>query len=203
MSSLSPSPDQRSDAEVGNCGTFAVFVPQHIRRFHVAMNDAATVRGGECGSDVADDALRNIEREWAREGEPFGHAAAAHVLHDEVRRAVRQLADAVDGDDVGMRDGGDGLGFAAEPRVRLGVGTLRLHEHLHSDEALQLRVAGQVDTAHPSLTDSANQEDARAKCFLKRDGNGVVLQRVDGRTGDGLAGRTRLPRHYRLRYGAQ
>ena len=75
--------------------------------------------GGERRRDLTENGLGRLEIQWTVGGEPLGHRRPVDILHDEIRNAVGQLADAVHGDDVGMRDGRDGLGFALEARGRI------------------------------------------------------------------------------------
>ena len=141
------------------------------------MHDAAAVRGRKGGGNVSQHTFGDIDWERARCGEPIRHAATGHMLHDEVWRAIRQLAHAIDRDDVGVRHRGNGLGFPLKARVCLFVGPEGLEQHLYRDEALELRVAPEVDATHAPFADGTNKEHATAEYFLKSNGDGVVLQR--------------------------
>ena len=100
------------DTEIRHGRTLTLVVPEDVRRLDVAVHDATTVCGRERRGHVAQHTLGHIDRKGTGCGEPIGHAAAGHVLHDEVGRAVGQLAHTVDGHHVGVRHSGDGLRFA-------------------------------------------------------------------------------------------
>ena len=162
------------------------------------MDDAALVGSGEGGGDVAEHRLGRVDGEWPGVEEPFGHAAARHVLHDEVRRAVGQFTNAVDGDDVRVRDGGDRLCFAAESRMGFGVAALCAHEDLYGDKALELWIAPEVDATHAALPDDLEEQYAGPEFFLKRDGGGVVFE-----IGNGVGRRRPGEAGHALRYGCR
>ncbi len=63
------------------------------------------------------------------------------------------LVDVVDGDDVGVVQGRGSLGLLHEAALALGVGDLLRRQDLDGDEAVQVRVAGLVDHAHPALAE--------------------------------------------------
>src|SRR5262245_56604096 len=88
-----------------------------------------------------------------------------------------------------MRHRGNGLRFALKASVRFGV-VARLHEHLHGDESLELRIAAEVHASHSAFTDDADEQHTRAKRSLKRNSYRVMLE---GRNRYGLT-RDQLPR---------
>ena len=188
------------DAEVGHRRALTLVVPQHVRRFHVAMHDAAAVCRGECRGDVTQHAFSDVDGKRARRSKPLRHAAPGNVLHDEVRRAVGELAHTKDRDDICVRDRGDGLRLTLKTCVRFFVGTAGLEQHLDRDEALELRITPEVHATHAAFTDRAYEQHATAKGRLERDGNRVMLQRWNRSVAVRLARRARRPggaRHWR------
>jgi hypothetical protein len=55
----------------------------------------------------------------------------------------------VDGEDVGVVEGGDGAGFVLETPPPVGVGGGVLGEDLQGDVATEARIVRPVDLAHP------------------------------------------------------
>ncbi len=97
----------------------AIVGDHHVRGLQVAMGDALLVRRGDRVADPDPGSQQRIERHAARRDQrrqqpPF------HQLHRQERDTVG-LFDRVDGDDVGVIEGGDGPGFALEARAALGV----------------------------------------------------------------------------------
>ncbi len=79
--------------------------------------------------------------------------AAQGLALEQLGHGVRDAAvraEVEDREDVRMRQRGDGLGLALEPRERVGVrGQLR-REDFDGDLPVELRVARAVDLAHPA-----------------------------------------------------
>jgi hypothetical protein len=71
-------------------------------------------------------------------------------LHRDEVDAVR-LLDGMDGDDVGVAEGGDGSGLTLETRPPLWIGCRFFRQDLEGDPALQLGVLGDIDLAHSTL----------------------------------------------------
>ena len=63
------------------------------------------------------------------------------------------LANVVQRADVRVGEGGDGAGLALEARAALGVVAQFSRENLDRDRAIEARVAGLVDFAHPPGAD--------------------------------------------------
>src|SRR5439155_23089118 len=70
-------------------------------------------------------------------------------LHDEERRPVL-LADVVQRADMGMIEGGDCAGFAIESIAELRVARQPGRQDFNRDDAIQARIAGAIDFAHPA-----------------------------------------------------
>ena len=77
---------------------------------------------------------------------------AAQELHREERLSL-VLAEIVDGDDVPVRELAGGARFAEEALAQLGVVLDGGRDDLQGDFALEQRVVGLIDNAHPTLTD--------------------------------------------------
>ena len=103
--------DQFREAKVEHFDD-TVAADHHVGRLEVAVDDAPCVRGGERVGDRDGDAQQLAETHAAA-GDRRVEAAPADVLHhDEVPIACR--LDFVDGDDVGMVEGGGRLRFLHE-----------------------------------------------------------------------------------------
>ena len=71
--------------------------------------------------------------------------------HDRVREAVH-LPDVMDGDDIGMRECGDGVGLGRESIECLAV-DLRAGHHLDRDVAFQPGIGSTIDLAHRAFSE--------------------------------------------------
>ena len=69
------------------------------------------------------------------------------------------FADVVDGADVGVIEGGSGLGFALEASERLRVGGDVFGEKFECDEAMEAGVFGFVDDAHAAATEFVGDDE--------------------------------------------
>src|SRR5579864_2955418 len=78
---------------------------------------------------------------------------AIEILHHDEGLAIL-LVDLVNGADVGMVEGGGGLGFTAEAAQNLRVFRDLVRQELQGDEAVELGVDGFVDDAHASAAQS-------------------------------------------------
>jgi hypothetical protein len=77
---------------------------------------------------------------------------AVDELHGEEARSLG-LIDGEDRDDVGVAQGGDGLGLALEEGPSLGIGDRAADEELDRHVALELEIAGLPDRAHAALAE--------------------------------------------------
>ena len=122
-----------------------------VRRFEIPMDDARRVRLGQPVGDL------HRVAEGLAEPEPFAadqavERAARHVLHhDDIPIAL--ACDVVDGDDVRVLEGGGGLGFLLEAPAALRIGDAVGREELERDVAIEARVVGLEDNAHPAPTE--------------------------------------------------
>ena len=125
---------------------------ENVRRFQIAMNEAAAVQRVERGQDGQRDANRFRERNGAAP-EPFGERLAVEQLHDEKRRSVG-VADVEELADVRMRQTGRGARFAHEAFANRRVA--RFANRLDGDGAVQPLVFGRIHHAHPALPELAH-----------------------------------------------
>ena len=112
----------------------------------VAMGDVARVGRGQAIGGLAGVVHGLAHRQWPGV-EPLAQRAALQQLEHDVA-VLLGAAEVVDGQDVGMRQRGHGLGLALEAREGRGiVGHLR-RQDLQRDIAVEARIAGPVDLAH-------------------------------------------------------
>ena len=110
------------------------------------MDDARAVGGGEGIGDlgaVVDD-LGDAE---AAAGDDIGESAAGDHFHDHDFGAIVG-EDVVDGDDVGVIEGGGGLGFLHEAAAAVGIAGVIGAEDFEGDDAIELEVFGFIDLAY-------------------------------------------------------
>ena len=124
---------------------------EHVGRLDVAVDEARGMGGIERRGDLAEqgDRRRRLERALAQ---PALEVGAIDEAHGQEVAAV-PLAGLVDGDDVGMVDGGGHLRLAQEARPEgLVIGRQRGDE-LDGHRPIEGRVRGPVDDAHAAAAD--------------------------------------------------
>ena len=117
-----------------------------VCRLQVAMDDAAVVRGGESPGD-----LRAVLDRFANRHRSARGDLSQRVAFEELGHGVRGLAfaaDVVDGNDVGMRKGGERFHLALEPRERLGIAREGCRQDFDRDLASEPRVPRSINLAH-------------------------------------------------------
>ena len=145
---------------------------EDVARLDVAVDHAVAVgegeRGGHAGADGGDLARRQ-RLGVAQDG---GEGPAVDELHhDEVGAVV--LAPVEDGDDVGMRQVGGGLGLAPEALDEGAVDRQLGEEHLERDGPIELAIHGAVDLGHAAAGDQVGH---------------LIAARIDARVFDRLHG---------------
>ena len=122
------------DAEVGNLHPPAL-VEQQIRRLDVAMNDAVLVRVLQRVAQRRDDSEGFLRRELLGL-QQLAQVHAIHELHEEEIKPPR-LPEIINGDDVGMIQGREGVGLARESLGELGIRHALRCEQLERDQTIQ------------------------------------------------------------------
>ena len=141
---------QLGEAEVEDLDP-AVGVDHDVAGFQVAVLDPPGVRGGDGVGEWHGDLEELLERQpFARD--ELRKGLALDVLHGEEALAVG-LFDRIDGDDVGMVEGGDRLDLALEAGEAVGILGERRRQGLQRDLAVQTLVLGKVDDPHAALTE--------------------------------------------------
>jgi len=118
---------------------------QNIGGFHVAMNDLGAMGLAECGGEVARPHRNTCKRQRALFENGF-QRVPLDIFHNEIRRALFVRADIVEGNDVGMREAANDLGFAEKLLLEI-AGTKTMKKGFQRDDASNKRVAGFIDTA--------------------------------------------------------
>ena len=125
----------------------AVLRDHHVLRLEVAVDDARRVRRRQSASGGEEDVQDLPASCAARRAQPLLDRLPVDQLHRD-EHAVAERAGVVDGDDVRVREAGDGARLAEQPRATLaGAAVEPLHD-LEGDAAVQLRVVSRVDLAH-------------------------------------------------------
>jgi hypothetical protein len=154
----------RADPELEHDHPVALGLQHHVRGLDVPMHQAPRVRRRQRGGDLAHDAFDARDRDLGASRARRLQRLPLDVLHDEVAGpGARQLADLENTHDVGVCDRGRGLRFAREPPTRSLVGREGGGEHLHHHVALEGRIAGEEDRAHPALAELPEERQARGQ----------------------------------------
>jgi hypothetical protein len=134
-------------------------IDHQVRRFQVAVDDAARMGVRQPREDLFDERPEHGEGPRPRDGadlEPRQERPAGSDVHDQVRRLIGQNAEVACFDDCRMAERREAPGFLLKPpdvlRVGLGVGSLQA---LEGDRVAAVRVMAQVHDAHtaaPELT---------------------------------------------------
>ena len=85
------------------------------------MDDTVIVSGREAIKNLDDDPHDLGKPQRGVSAEPLAEGAAVNVLHHQKGQAAVD-ADTVDGDHVGVADGGGSAGFSEEPAAGAGAG---------------------------------------------------------------------------------
>ncbi len=124
------------------------------------MHQAAAVRVIERVGQLDGDAQHLGDRQRAAQQPLFERLALEILHHEEPDRLARpgrcRFADVVQLTDVRMVERGDGPRFALEPLTPIGIGRKGFGQHLERHHAIEARVAGLVDLAHPACAEARN-----------------------------------------------
>ena len=119
---------------------------EHVVGFEVSMNDAARVRGVKRPGD-----LPGVVERLPAGQRTATHGAPQRVALEQFRHGVGHTAVAteiVDGEDVGMRERGDGLRLPLEPGQSIRIDRERFRQHLERHLTPKLCIVSAVDLAH-------------------------------------------------------
>ena len=157
------------------------------------MHDADAMRGAKGIGNLNRDSQRLAERQCTLL-QPVSQRLAVEQLHDEERRAV-VFPDVVQRADVRVGQLRDRARFAIEARAEMRISSERVRENLDRHCAVEPRVAGLVDLAHPASAEGGeNFVGAEVRLIL-------VAQPLAAKEKGGTehASRRRRDRHHALR----
>ena len=136
---------------------------EEVLGLDVAMRDPLVVRGCETGGDLAR-VLDGFTLRKCTSLQPPPQCLALEQFRHRVRGAMVR-AQVENREDVGMREGGHGLGLPLEPREAVRVAREEVGEDFDRNITIQLRVARPIDLAHPpgaDLVEDVVDTEARA-----------------------------------------
>src|SRR5262249_16921969 len=141
-------------AEISDERAARAGLEQNVVRLHIAVYDAASVRVGERPCHFAHHARGFGRRKRSACADTFAERLTFDIAHDEEDEAVR-LADAMDRNDVRMREAGGHSSFTDEA-----LSCMSLHgevggQNLDGDVAIELHVAREIDDAHAATAELA------------------------------------------------
>ncbi len=149
--------EQLGDAEVEHLHEIRIAAArdeENIVGLEIAMDDAASVRRAERFANAPSD-VRGARDRRSLALQEIRKALPLEPFHHDVRRAVAELAEVEDVDDVLVLDVRRGFGLVEETRDDLRAATQVRQEHLHRDAPPEPRVLGDVDRAHSAFADLA------------------------------------------------
>ena len=141
---------QAGDAEIGDLHV-VTRLDHDVGGLDVAMDDAMAVGEVERLRDLRSQGGRAVHRQSPRRVQLAVQAHAVDELHGQVAHPI-ELADVVDGHDVGVLEPGGDHGFALEAVHEIGLaepgrGQALQADGLDRDHAVQRAVPGLVDRA--------------------------------------------------------
>jgi hypothetical protein len=143
---------QAQVAQLGHAGARG----EDVVGLDVAVDDVARVGVLQAAGDVQGDVDGVADRQFAVLLEQQLGAGPVDVLqHQVVLAGGAVLADVQSADDVGVVEQDTGLGLAVEAVDVVLVAGQALAEHLEGDLAVVLAVVGQVNRAHATLAEAA------------------------------------------------
>jgi len=124
------------------------------------VNDAALVRGGDAGAQLAGDVDRLVRREAADAAEQRREIFAVDILHGQEAAAVG-VAQVVEAADVLVGDLAGDAQLVVELGEARGVGGDPLGQELERNRLVEGEVVGAVDLAHTAAAEQRDQAIAR------------------------------------------
>jgi len=147
-------PGARRDAEVDQL--HAVRGDHHVAGLHVAMHDAAGVRGAQRVGHLRADRHRGTPRQRAL-GQQIGQRPAVDQLHHHERQAVLGLAEVVHLDHVRVAQPGGGARLDPDPVQQHRVGGRLRGQHLDRDLPVEHLVTSPPDHRHAAGAEPLGQ----------------------------------------------
>ena len=179
--------DPLGQAEVGDVRV-ALVIQEDIRRFQIAVKDAALVGVVDGIGDLRNDP-RGLARVVHEFSEGFLHPPTVDQLHAEIA-LILEGANLVDRDNAGVVECGDGFGFVLKTADLILAGELGVADHLQGDLPVQSDLPGPVDHSHaapPEETDQFVVADIANPLTWGSRGGGVMGRRRVGIVGRGRA----------------
>ena len=125
---------------------------QHdVSGFQVAMQEAQTVRGLECVTDLRAETHQLVQPHGTLPQSRL-ERASRDVFHDEEVQAVLRV-EVEDGRNAGVREAGQDVRLAAESVPRGGVRKRAAQEYLDRDVAVEVQIVRAVHLAHAALAE--------------------------------------------------
>jgi hypothetical protein len=140
------------DAEVEDLDR-ALVVDHHVRRLHIAVDDAGSMRVGQAVGDVRDPLENPQHGDPLRAAHVLGKRVPLDVLHGDERLPL-VLADVEHRNDVPMTQSRDRARFAGETRTQILV--TGFFEQLDGDLAFQEGIPGEQKFTHAALANSVD-----------------------------------------------
>lgn len=129
-------------------------VDHEVAWFEVAVDESEGLGGDHAFEDLEDDLAEVCDGEFAAIAD-LVEGFAFEEFHDD-EGAGFVVSDVVDGDDVGVLEGGEGAGLADEIGFEVGGadgGVFGWADPFEGDVAIELGVVGEVDVAEAALAD--------------------------------------------------
>ena len=183
------------EAKVGELDAFDAVFQQDVAGFHVPVNDALGVGGGQSRSGLHPDPQDFFDLQRAHLSNAFFQRRADDILHDEIWQSIR-LADGMNGDHVVVGHRGGLLSLAQKPLSRRTVGGKFGPEHLDRDDPVQRGILGPQHHSHAAAAhDTQNVVAADPAQRLRTTRR---LQEIEPRiAGRGTIASARLHREFR------
>ena len=143
-------------------------VEHHVRRFQIAMDDAALMRRREPCAELTRNIQGLVFREAADASERGREVFSVDILHGQVQKAAG-LADVVHAAHVGMRDLSRRSYLVVKLREASGIAAEVLGQELQGHRLPEPEVVGPIHLAHPAAAEQADdsipivQDRARSK----------------------------------------
>ena len=145
-----------------------------VSRLQVAVGDPLLVGRSDCLGQ-GDGNTEEVGERKPASGDDLGQGLSLDQLHGQEVETVG-LLDGMDGDDVGVVEGGQGLGLPLEALQPLALRGQLHRQDLEGHVPLQPRIAGPVDLPHPPGPEGC-QDFVGAKACSRRQRHAAALQR--------------------------